>query len=152
MIYEDVEANNSTTNKVYSEQLYPPLPEDEANLLGKACATCMGSCCKLGKTDAFVDYPSLQHFLASQVSEQEITALYSDYFLTQSYQDSCVFKGNKGCALPRELRSFTCNNFLCDGVINYRHEVMHADLTLTMWQPSTRTKLCSQMSIHISIL
>ncbi|AGH42448.1 hypothetical protein [Paraglaciecola psychrophila] len=115
---------------MYSEQLYSPLPEDEANLLGKACATCMGSCCKHGQPHAFVDYPSLQHLLASQateLSEQELTDLYSDYFPTRSYQDSRVFQGNKGCLLPRELRSFTCNNFLCDGAINYRHEVIYAD-------------------------
>lgn len=134
MIYKDVAANNSTANKVYSEQLYPPLPEDEANILGKACATCMGSCCKHGQTHAFVDYPSLQHLLASQateLSEQELLDLYSDYFPAQSYQYSCVFQGDQGCTLPRELRSFTCNNFLCDSVINYRHEISQADSTLT---------------------
>tara|TARA_R110002153_G_scaffold124543_3_gene270938 strand:+ start:42189 stop:43013 length:825 start_codon:yes stop_codon:yes gene_type:complete len=134
LIYKDVEANNPTANRVYLEHLNPPLQDDEAQLLGNACATCMGSCCKHGQTHAFVDYPSLKHLLASQLtdlSEQELLDLYSDYFPKQSYQYSCVFHGEKGCTLPRELRSFTCNNFLCDGVLKYRNEVKYANSSLT---------------------
>ena len=134
MIYDDVENNNPTAHKVNSDQLYPALQEDEAQLLGNACATCMGYCCKHGKTHAFVDYPSLKHLLASQpteLSEPALLDLYSHYFHKQSYHDSCVFQGNKGCTLPRELRSFTCNNFLCDQLINYRYETMKSDSTLT---------------------
>lgn len=133
-IFNDVEKNNPSGNRIYSEQLLPPLPEAEAQLLGNACATCMGSCCKHGQTHAFVDFPSLQHLLASQstkLSEQELIDLYSDYFPEQSYQYSCVFQGNEGCSLPRELRSFTCNNFLCDKLINYRYALMQSDTTLT---------------------
>ncbi|MFT4808970.1 MAG: Fe-S-cluster containining protein [Paraglaciecola sp.] len=134
MIYKDVKTHNPSANRVYSEQLDPPLPKDEAQLLGNACATCMGYCCRLGQTHAFVDYPTLKHLLASQpaeFSEKDLLDLYSDYFPEQSYQNSCVFQGNKGCTLPRDVRSITCNNFLCDEVKKYRHEVLQADSELT---------------------
>ncbi len=39
MIYKDVKTHNPSANKVYSEQLDPTLPKDEAQLLGNACAT-----------------------------------------------------------------------------------------------------------------
>ena len=134
MIYDNVEKNNPSGSRVYSESLDPPLPENEAELIGKACATCMGSCCNLGQTHAFIDYPSLKRLLVSQslaLSEQELLELYSDYFPEQSYQYSCVFLGKKGCSLPKELRSFTCNNFLCDEVLNYRRNALQTDSTLT---------------------
>jgi Fe-S-cluster containining protein len=134
MIYKDVKTHNPSANRVYSEQLEPPLPKDEAQLLGNACATCMGYCCRLGQTHAFVDYPTLKNLLASQpaeFSEKDLLDLYSDYFPKQSYQNSCVFQGNNGCTLPRDVRSITCNNFLCDEVKKYRREVLQTDSELT---------------------
>lgn len=134
MIYADVKNNNPTGNQIYAQSLAPPLPEKEAELLGNACATCMGACCGYAKTHAYLDYPSLKHILASQVpelSEQELVELYSDHFPEQSYQDSCVFLGIRGCALPKELRSFICSNFLCDSLKSYRHNVLQTGATVT---------------------
>lgn len=133
-IYEDVKENNSQGNEVYCETLLPPTPEKEAELMGKACATCMGSCCNLGKTHAFLDYPSLKHILGLQsaaLTENELLTLYSEYFPEQSYEYSCVFLGKNGCTLPRDLRSFTCNNFLCDEITNYRIALSQADSAVT---------------------
>jgi hypothetical protein len=28
-------------------------------------------------------------------------------------EQSCIFHGARGCALPRELRSHTCNDYFC---------------------------------------
>tara|TARA_R110000751_G_scaffold116604_2_gene216627 strand:- start:433550 stop:434269 length:720 start_codon:yes stop_codon:yes gene_type:complete len=134
MIYDDVKNNNPTGNKIYSASLAPPLPEKEATLLGNACATCMGACCGYAKTHAYLDYPSLKQILASRApefSEEELVELYSEYFPEQSYQDSCVFLGIEGCALPKELRSFICSNFLCDSLKSYRHNLLQTGATVT---------------------
>ena len=133
-IYDDVKNNNPTGNQIYSKSLAPPLPEEEAELLGNACATCMGACCGYAKTHAYLDYTSLKHIIASRVpelSEQELVELYTDHFPEQSYQDSCVFLGMGGCALPKELRSFICSNFLCDSLKSYRHNVLQTGATVT---------------------
>jgi len=133
-IYQDVQQNNSTANRVYSKDLHPPLAKDEAQLLGNACATCMGSCCTHGKTHAFIDYPSLKHMLDAQpneMSEQTLIDLYADYFPIKSYQEACVFQGSQGCVLPREMRSFTCNNYLCTELSSYRKSIKKAGSTLT---------------------
>lgn len=133
-IYDDIENSNPTGNQIYAKSLAPPLPEKEAELLGNACATCMGACCGYAKTHAYLDYPSLKHILASQepeLSEQELVELYQAHFPEQSYQDSCVFLGLKGCALPKELRSFICSNFLCDSLKSYRHNVLKTGATVT---------------------
>lgn len=143
-IYSDVENNNPTANTVYTKQLNAPLPEDEGQLLGKACATCMGSCCKHGQTHAFVDYPSLKYLLAyraTELSEQALLDLFSDYFPKQSYSDACVFQGIQGCTLPRELRSFTCNNYLCEDLLSYRQNINQADSTLTFAAAVVKDKI-----------
>jgi hypothetical protein len=36
---------------------------------------------------------------------------------------SCVFHGADGCGLPREMRSDTCNRYLCDGLVELRAEL-----------------------------
>lgn len=134
MIYDDIKNNNPTGNKIYAQSLAPPLPEKEAGLLGKACATCMGACCSYAKTHAYLDYPSLKYILASRVpefSEEELAELYNDHFPEQSYEDSCVFLGVGGCALPKELRSFICSNFICDSLKSYRHNLLQTGATVT---------------------
>jgi hypothetical protein len=40
-------------------------------------------------------------------------ALYADAVPERSVERSCVFHGEQGCALPRELRSHTCNSYFC---------------------------------------
>ncbi|MEP3415040.1 MAG: hypothetical protein ABJN66_08350, partial [Gilvibacter sp.] len=131
---DDIENNNQTGNKIYTKSLNSPLPKKEAQLVGKACATCMGSCCNLGKTHAFLDYPSLKHILGLQTSiltKNELVTLYSEFFPDQSYEYSCVFLGKMGCTLPRDLRSFTCNNFLCDEITHYQIALSQADSAVT---------------------
>ena len=41
-----------------------------------------------------------------------------------AHQDSCIFHGADGCALPRELRSDVCNNFECNGLLSIRETVL----------------------------
>lgn len=134
LIYQDIQENKPKANKVYNELIHPPLEKDEGQLLGNACATCMGYCCRLGQTHAFVDYPSLKHMLDAQpdeLSEQTLIDLYSDYLPFKSYQDACVFQGSQGCVLPRELRSFTCNNYLCTDLLSYRKNIKQAGSSVT---------------------
>jgi len=43
-----------------------------------------------------------------------------DYYISmlpeRTYSGSCVFHGERGCALPREMRSGLCNDFCCEGL------------------------------------
>ncbi len=36
---------------------------------------------------------------------------------TKTFVDSCVYHTKTGCCLPRTMRSDTCNEFLCDTLI-----------------------------------
>jgi hypothetical protein len=34
----------------------------------------------------------------------------------RTFSGSCVFHGERGCALPQEMRSGLCNDFYCEGL------------------------------------
>ena len=133
-IFNDLKTGSEMTHKIYNNKLDDPLPEEEASLLGYACATCKGNCCGLGSTHAFQDYPSLENYLCTQpkdLSEDELKEAYRGYMPTQSYRNACVFQGNQGCTLPREMRSFTCNNYRCAELSNYRQQLASSESKLT---------------------
>ncbi len=48
---------------------------------------------------------------------RHVLAAYMEYVAEKSYEGSCVYHTEKGCSLPRNMRSNTCNNFLCDSLI-----------------------------------
>lgn len=51
------------------------------------------------------------------------TTTYSSFLPEKSYDESCVFQGPVGCTLPGEIRSVTCNRFLCEPIINLQIEL-----------------------------
>lgn len=91
-----------------------PTPLDEASLL-EVCGTCRGACCRAGEDHAF-----LTRAVLARVKRQRRVA--TDASLLESYlqrvpeeavEGSCIYHGARGCALPRTMRSETCNRFLC---------------------------------------
>jgi len=134
ILFIEVTENRLSTLKCYSKKLDAPLPIEEQHLLGKACATCKGSCCSLGKEHAFQDYASVDYFLAKQSTPlrlKELVDLYEAYFPEISYFNACVFQGIQGCTLPSDLRSFTCKNYRCDSLRSYHQDLITKDFELT---------------------
>ncbi|MEP3478789.1 MAG: hypothetical protein ABJZ55_06050 [Fuerstiella sp.] len=83
-----------------------------------ACSTCRGACCLQGKGHAFL----VKEFLAWRLLNENgmsPTLMIEDYLSRipkLSYDKSCVYQGPEGCVLTREVRSSTCNGFLCTGI------------------------------------
>ena len=84
-------------------------------LLGSACALCGGFCCHTGGDSAWLEVATLQRVAAANpaLSAQEVRAAYLDRLPERHVADSCVYHGERGCNLPRELRSSTCNGYIC---------------------------------------
>lgn len=89
-------------------------------VIGNACATCRGACCFQGRTDAFLRPGFLMRRLAEnpELSAESVVADYLSRVPLQTFEGSCVYHGEAGCVLPREIRSDTCNEFLCNGVLD----------------------------------
>lgn len=134
-LFNDVKADEKNNRRIYADELEKPLSSVESTLLGNACATCKGYCCTWGGAHhAFQDYPSLQHYLSAQdadITEEELVETYRRYIPAQSYRNACVFQGDRGCTLPGDMRSFTCNNYRCSSLTNYQQDLAKSESKLT---------------------
>jgi tRNA A-37 threonylcarbamoyl transferase component Bud32 len=89
--------------------------------LGAICGACQGSCCTLAVGQkAFIDARTAKRAvnLAYAETPSEVADLYIGYLPEKHVQGSCLFHAQNGCALPREIRSDTCNKFECRSARN----------------------------------
>lgn len=91
-----------------------PTPLDDASLLA-VCRTCRGACCKAGEDHAFLTRAVLSRVKSEQrmATDASLLEAYLDRVPTDAREGSCIYHGAQGCALPRTMRSETCNRFLC---------------------------------------
>lgn len=91
-----------------------PTPLDDESLLA-VCRTCRGSCCKSGETHAYLTRAVLARVKTEQriATNASLLQAYLARVPEVAYQNSCIYHGAEGCALPRAMRSQTCNRFLC---------------------------------------
>ncbi len=96
------------------------LADADADLpvLARACVFCRGRCCETGGDKAWIEVATIQRILAGQDTPDVdgLRAAYLDRLPEMSHEGSCVFHGERGCTLPRELRSRVCNRFACTGL------------------------------------
>lgn len=85
-----------------------------------ACTSCRGACCLQAKGHAFLnkDFFAWRLLNENDTSPDEKIADYLSRIPTEAYEGSCVYHGREGCVLPREIRSSTCNGFLCTGILD----------------------------------
>ncbi len=99
--------------------------DDDAGLqavCAAMCTLCGGGCCSFGGDHAHLSQHAMQRVVRRnrQRSVGEIVDMYLAYVPRESIANSCINQTRSGCALPRELRSDTCNAFFCEGVGAYR--------------------------------
>lgn len=91
-----------------------PTPLDDASILA-LCRTCSGSCCKSGEDHAYLTRAVLSRVKKELklADEASILKTYLDLVPKVSHEGSCIYHAAEGCALPRAMRSETCNRFIC---------------------------------------
>lgn len=104
----------ATTGDDRSPGGYDGVPHKDS-LVASACGLCRGNCCQLGKEHAFLRPETIVEYWQREPSARprEIFDAYLSYLGNHTVEGSCVFHGAEGCALPREMRSFVCNEYLC---------------------------------------
>lgn len=80
-----------------------------------ACVTCRGACCEHGGDEAYLDakFFALKLLTDPKHANGAMIAEYIGSIPSESIQGSCIFHGEHGCVLARDVRSATCNEFLC---------------------------------------
>lgn len=88
---------------------------DTPAIAAQACAACRGMCCRHGGDRAYVDDGVVDKIRAQRpgLDDAGIVEFLMNAIPERTVADSCILHGERGCALPRELRSDVCNNFHC---------------------------------------
>jgi hypothetical protein len=99
-----------------------PPPSDSPAMaahLGRVCAVCRGYCCFHGAAhNAFLGREVLLRFQAGrpELELREAVSVYLDYLPDRHCRDACLYQGERGCVLPREMRADICNGYECGGL------------------------------------
>ena len=96
-----------------------PATAKPTSWMAATCETCQGSCCSYGGNyNAYLKKDAIDRaarYLGTRSLHQVIQA-YIDHVPDQHVNQSCFYHTRKGCALPREMRSTTCNEHQCSAL------------------------------------
>ncbi len=119
-------------SEAMSQPASPPAPDQPdpsasselGPVLGRACASCKGHCCRNGGDHAYIKPDTIRRYLAEHPGQRprQVLDAYLSRLGNRTYEKSCIFHGTDGCALPRELRSDTCNRHFCDGLRAFQRQ------------------------------
>jgi len=111
--------------------LNAPPGEDKdpgVGMRGHMCALCGGGCCTSGGEEAYLTAATIRRVMAAQPTwrPRDVLAAYLDRLAPRTQAASCVNHTATGCSLPRELRSETCNRYVCPTVARLREQQLNA--------------------------
>lgn len=114
--------------EMQADDLLPPQITPRAEVqrfFGSACALCRGYCCRLAGDHAFFRPETVYRFRQAHpdMSQEEVIEAYMLHLRDQSLENSCVYHGEHGCILPRDMRPGICNEFYCEGLWNVMGEL-----------------------------
>ncbi|MBD9357898.1 hypothetical protein [Methylomonas albis] len=115
--------SSETTETIPNEFMEAPPQSDTPpamlSRLGQVCAICRGFCCFHGAAhNAFLDHKTLLRFVTEkpELELYDAVEIYLDYLPSQHYFNACLYQGEQGCTLPREMRANICNDYQCGGL------------------------------------
>lgn len=93
----------------------PKEPRADSTMPGRLCGICGGGCCTLGGEHAYLTPAAMRAILDKDPAptNESIVASYLARVPDRSQAGSCINHTSGGCALPREMRSATCNRYAC---------------------------------------
>jgi len=89
-------------------------------LSANVCTACRGSCCRSGGDQAYLTEETMVRSLEAHPdwTHAQILDSYLNCLPAESVENSCIYHSATGCGLPRDLRSSTCNRYLCGKLRN----------------------------------
>jgi hypothetical protein len=84
------------------------------------CTACRGSCCRAGGDQAYLTEETMVRMLHAHPdwTLAQIMDAYLKHLPAETVLNSCIYHSATGCGLPRDLRSSTCNRYLCGKLKN----------------------------------
>ena len=97
-----------------------PAPPDEVPAVGTACSLCRGFCCRTGGNEAYLNPKTLARVWSERahMTADDLVAAYVDAVPELAFAGSCIFHAERGCNLPRAMRSNVCHTYECTPLRN----------------------------------
>jgi hypothetical protein len=111
-----VEAEGQRPDEPIEPKVRSAAQSNPSNALGALCGACSGYCCQFGlQNHAYLKASDLAAFSETRpdLDHEGIADAYIDKIKSRHARNGCLFQGSKGCSLPRDMRSQTCNAYLC---------------------------------------
>ncbi len=101
-----------------TRQRFARLPQLRA-VSDALCTLCRGGCCTSGENRAYLTVATARRVLATHAdwTPNGLIDAWATYLPSRHVAGSCVYHAAAGCALPRALRSDTCNGFYCGSLL-----------------------------------
>ena len=95
-----------------------PRPTPSTAVDARLCGLCGGGCCVRGGDTAYLTVATLRRVTTAQpqLDAAQLLSAYMDRLPARTEAGSCINHTARGCVLPRELRSDTCNGYACDAL------------------------------------
>jgi hypothetical protein len=106
--------------RLVSDPVDDPRTSGRESLSAGACAACRGSCCRAGGDEAYLTEETMVRALQAHPdwTLARIMDAYLKHLPAETVLNSCIYHSATGCGLPRDLRSSTCNRYLCGKLKN----------------------------------
>ncbi len=101
------------------------------SILDNACAVCRGSCCAKGEEHAYLRVETILLYMQQhpELEEEQVLDEYVSRLPEKTYEGSCVYHAESGCGLPREMRSESCDSFVCNGLAEIEEHAIETKST-----------------------
>lgn len=88
------------------------------------CSVCQGGCCVNGGERAYLTADTIKRYVSlnPRLRSQHVLAAYLEKIPTKAVVGSCIHHTARGCSLPRDMRSDTCNRFLCKSLVSFNEK------------------------------
>lgn len=125
---EDGTADRAASSIPRRQEPTPPETRAERAVLGNACAVCRGYCCQDGGDHAYLSADTIRRYRAEHpgADREVILAAYRSHVPEVSYEGSCIYHTETGCALPDEMRSDVARAFYCEELARFREELQRS--------------------------
>ncbi|MBU6950650.1 hypothetical protein [Hahella sp. HN01] len=120
------DTDDDLASRARSKANNKPLEHSEtlANMNMHLCTMCKGGCCTSGREHAYLSASVIRRFMREnpELRPRHVLQLYLDKLSGKSIRGSCINHTNKGCSLPREMRSDICNGYFCDSLKSFNRK------------------------------
>lgn len=120
-------SGHATAHIYHADDIAEEASSVESPIFSTGCRMCRGYCCVTGSEHAYLNIGLIRDFIAenSDLAEEQVVQAYMQYVPESSFENSCIFHGEMGCTLPRNMRSDMCNRWLCPGLKRVRESLEH---------------------------